>query len=68
MTILVPVRTFSYGVRRSVRSNRVLCLLAAQHAVDAFIGGTLQINGDANSLTVTIGCLAGFWRRCEYGP
>src|ERR1700751_1841237 len=41
-------------------SNRVLCQLAGQYAVDAFIGSTLQMDGDANSSTVTKGRLAGF--------
>jgi len=44
----------------SLRSNRVLCQLAGQYAVDAFIGSTLQMDGDANSSTVTTGRLAGF--------
>src|SRR6202034_2666511 len=34
--------------------------LAGQYAVDAFIGSTLQIDGDANSSTVTSGRIAGF--------
>src|ERR1700758_2250413 len=41
-------------------SNRVLCQLAGQYAVDAFVGSTLQMDGDANSSTVTKGRLAGF--------
>jgi malonate decarboxylase alpha subunit len=44
----------------SMRSNRVLCQLAGLYAVDLFIGSTLQIDGDANSSTVTLGRLAGF--------
>ena len=44
----------------SLRSNRVLCQLAGQYAVDAFVGATLQMDGDANSSTVTAGRLAGF--------
>ena len=44
----------------SLRSNRVLCQLAGQYAVDAFIGSTLQIDGDANSSAVTAGRMAGF--------
>jgi malonate decarboxylase alpha subunit len=44
----------------SMRSNRVLCQLAGLYAVDLFIGSTLQIDGDANSSTVTMGRLAGF--------
>src|SRR6201997_2389723 len=41
-------------------SNQVLCQLAGQYAVDAFIGSTLQMDADANSSTVTAGRLAGF--------
>src|SRR5580692_5586913 len=51
---------FFTGHDGSLRSNRVLCQLAGQYAVDAFIGSTLQIDGDANSSTVTSGRLAGF--------
>ncbi len=51
---------FFCGQDGSLRSNRVLCQLAGQYAVDAFIGSTLQMDADANSSTVTIGRLAGF--------
>src|ERR1700719_4282538 len=51
---------FFTGRDGSLRSNRVLCQLAGQYAVDAFIGSTLQMDGDANSSTVTAGRLAGF--------
>jgi malonate decarboxylase alpha subunit len=51
---------FFTGRDGSLRSNRVLCQLAGQYAVDMFIGATLQIDGDANSSTVTAGRLAGF--------
>jgi malonate decarboxylase alpha subunit len=51
---------FFTGRDGSLRSNRVLCQLAGQYAVDAFIGATLQMDGDANSSTVTAGRLAGF--------
>src|SRR5580700_5463792 len=51
---------FFNGRDGSLRSNRVLCQLAGQYAVDAFIGATLQMDGDANSSTVTAGRLAGF--------
>src|ERR1700735_4423068 len=51
---------FFVGHDGSLRSNRVLCQLAGQYAVDAFIGSTLQMDADANSSTVTIGRLAGF--------
>ncbi|WP_020181098.1 malonate decarboxylase subunit alpha [Methylopila sp. M107] len=51
---------FFTGRDGSLRSNRVLSQLAGQYAVDMFIGATLQIDGDANSSTVTSGRLAGF--------
>jgi malonate decarboxylase alpha subunit len=51
---------FFTGHDGSLRSNRVLCQLAGQYAADAFIGSTLQIDGDANSSTVTSARLAGF--------
>ncbi|MEM5426647.1 malonate decarboxylase subunit alpha [Paraburkholderia ferrariae] len=51
---------FFTGSDGSLRSNRVLCQLAGQYAVDLFIGSTLQIDADANSSTVTRGRLAGF--------
>jgi malonate decarboxylase alpha subunit len=51
---------FFTGRDGSLRSNRVLCQLAGQYAVDAFVGSTLQIDPDANSSTVTMGRLAGF--------
>jgi malonate decarboxylase alpha subunit len=51
---------FFIGKDGSMRSNRVLCQLAGQYAIDLFIGSTLQIDGDANSSTVTHGRLAGF--------
>jgi malonate decarboxylase alpha subunit len=51
---------FFTGRDGRLRSNRVLCQLAGEYAVDAFIGSTLQIDGDANSSTVTKGRLAGF--------
>src|ERR1700730_4442555 len=51
---------FFTGKDGSLRSNRVLCQLAGQYAVDAFVGSTLQMDADANSSTVTTGRLAGF--------
>src|SRR6202046_5834385 len=51
---------FFTGRDGSLRSNRVLCQLAGQYAVDGFIGSTLQMDADAYSSTVTIGRLAGF--------
>jgi malonate decarboxylase alpha subunit len=51
---------FFTGHDGSLRSNRVLCQLAGQYAVDAFVGSTLQMDADANSSTVTTGRLAGF--------
>src|SRR5271163_1049033 len=51
---------FFTGRDGSLRSNRVLCQIAGQYAVDAFIGSTLQMDADAHSSTVTIGRIAGF--------
>jgi malonate decarboxylase alpha subunit len=51
---------FFTGRDGSLRSNRILCQLAGLYAVDAFVGATLQMDGDANSSTVTTGRLAGF--------
>jgi len=51
---------FFTGRDGRLRSNRVLCQLAGQYAIDAFIGSTLQMDADANSSTVTSGRLAGF--------
>ncbi|MEU6404282.1 malonate decarboxylase subunit alpha [Streptomyces sp. NPDC046985] len=44
----------------SLRSNRVLCQLAGQYAIDMFVGSTLQMDGEGNSSTVTEGRLSGF--------
>jgi malonate decarboxylase alpha subunit len=51
---------FFTGKDGNLRSNRVICQLAGQYAVDAFIGSTLQMDADANSSTVVTGRLAGF--------
>jgi malonate decarboxylase alpha subunit len=51
---------FFTGADGSMRSNRMLCQLAGQYAVDLFIGSTLQIDGDGHSSTVTRGRLSGF--------
>ena len=51
---------FFTGRDGSMRSNRALCQLAGQYAVDLFIGSTLQMDGLGNSSTVTRGRLAGF--------
>ncbi|MEO3858676.1 malonate decarboxylase subunit alpha [Acrocarpospora sp. B8E8] len=51
---------FFTGRDGSLRSNRVLCQLAGQYAVDMFIGSSLQIDACANSSTVTEGRLTGF--------
>ena len=51
---------FFTGHDGSLRSNRVLCQLAGQYAVDMFIGSSLQIDACANSSTVTEGRLTGF--------
>jgi malonate decarboxylase alpha subunit len=46
---------FFTGADGSMRSNRAFCQLAGQYAVDMFIGSTLQVDGLANSSTVTRG-------------
>lgn len=51
---------FFTGRDGSMRSNRALCQLAGQYAVDLFIGSTLQMDGVGNSSTVTRGRLTGF--------
>ena len=51
---------FFTGADGSMRSNRLLCQLAGQYAVDLFIGSTLQMDGLGNSSTVTHGRLTGF--------
>ncbi|WP_017523853.1 malonate decarboxylase subunit alpha [Pusillimonas noertemannii] len=51
---------FFTGADGSMRSNRLLCQLAGQYGVDLFIGSTLQMDGQANSSTVTKGRLTGF--------
>jgi malonate decarboxylase alpha subunit len=51
---------FFTGRDGSLRSNRVLCQLAGQYAVDAFVGSTLQMDADANSSTVTMSRITGF--------
>jgi len=51
---------FFTGRDGSMRSNRLLCQMAGQYAVDLFIGATLQMDGLGNSSTVTHGRLTGF--------
>ncbi len=51
---------FFTGHDGSMRSNRTICQLAGQYAVDMFVGSTLQVDGLANSSTVTRGRLSGF--------
>lgn len=51
---------FFTGHDGSLRSNRMMCQLAGQYAVDLFIGATLQVDGSGHSSTVTKGRLAGF--------
>lgn len=51
---------FFTGADGSMRSNRAFCQMAGQYAVDMFIGATLQLDGNANSSTVTKGRVSGF--------
>lgn len=51
---------FFTGRDGSMRSNRAMCQVAGQYAVDMFIGSSLQIDRDGNSSTVTLGRLSGF--------
>jgi malonate decarboxylase alpha subunit len=51
---------FCNGPDGMLRSNRLLAQLAGLYAIDLFIGSTLQMDGNANSSTVTSGRLAGF--------
>jgi malonate decarboxylase alpha subunit len=51
---------FFTGRDGSMRSNRTLCQLAGQYAVDLFVGSSLQVDAAGNSSTVTRGRLAGF--------
>jgi malonate decarboxylase alpha subunit len=51
---------FFTGHDGTMRSNRTLCQLAGQYAIDLFIGSSLQIDGEGNSSTVTDGRLPGF--------
>ncbi len=51
---------FFIGKDGSLRSNRAMCQVAGQYAVDAFVGSTLQMDYYGNSSTVTLGRLAGY--------
>jgi len=51
---------FFNGRDGSMRSNRAMAQVAGHYATDLFIGSTLQMDGNANSSTVTLGRLAGF--------
>ncbi|MDS0525828.1 malonate decarboxylase subunit alpha [Clostridium sp. SHJSY1] len=51
---------FFTGKDGSLRSNRAMCQVAGQYAVDAFVGSTLQMDACGNSSTVTLGRLAGY--------
>lgn len=48
------------GSDGSMRSNRAFCQMAGLYATDMFVGATLQVDGLANSSTVTKGRLSGF--------
>ena len=43
-----------------LRSNRPRAHMAGHYATDCFVGSTLQIDGDGNSSTATLGRIAGF--------
>jgi malonate decarboxylase alpha subunit len=51
---------FFTGADGSLRSNRMLCQLAGQYGIDMFVGSSLQVDGAANSSTVTQGRVSGF--------
>ncbi|THD64827.1 malonate decarboxylase subunit alpha [Phenylobacterium sp.] len=51
---------FPVGADGSLRSNRALAQVAGQYACDLFIGGTLQIDAQANSSTATKDRITGF--------
>lgn len=51
---------FFTGSDGNMRSNRAMCQVAGQYAVDMFIGSSLQIDTYGNSSTVTLGRLSGF--------
>lgn len=51
---------FFTGKDGSLRSNRAMCQVAGQYAVDAFVGSTLQMDAEGHSSTVTLGRLAGY--------
>ena len=52
----------------SMRSNRMLCQLAGQYAVDLFIGSTLQIDGDGQLVDRHARPAVRLRRRAEHGP
>jgi malonate decarboxylase alpha subunit len=51
---------FFTGHDGSLRSNRVLAQLAGLYGIDLFVGSTLQMDGNGNASTVTLGRLTGF--------
>jgi malonate decarboxylase alpha subunit len=53
-------RAFPVGADGALRSNRALAQVAGQYARDLFIGGTLQIDVQANSSTATKSRSTGF--------
>jgi malonate decarboxylase alpha subunit len=51
---------FPIGADGNLRSNRALAQVAGQYACDLFVGGTLQIDAQANSSTATKDRITGF--------
>lgn len=51
---------FFTGPDGSLRSNRTMAQVAGLYGIDLFLGGTLQMDYNANSSTVTNGRLSGF--------